>query len=362
MRAWCPRCDAVRPGATRCPVCETPLATLEDPGRAGAQPDLPAPPEEAPDPPRRQPSRLRLALAAATLVVAGLAFAAGRSVARPPAPAEPAATPATSTTSTTVPEPGADRRELGWSVRDGDLAITAVEASRVAAERRETVAVITFRIRGLPADQRVLALRGLRLLDRAGGVFATVEHRQFGNEGGAPVMAVEGQPGTYRVVTGSAPRLTSLAKIELTAVLAVRPRDQTITLDTSEPWPAGPRMRAVDPGPRDAVDIDLGFVQIQDVDLRLQVTSAFVRDGRALVVVDASSEFRGIPGELLPLGADLRAGDRVLCSRATLLGDDPGQQAAQGIVLSCPTRPVPQLTVALGVGARMLPLDATLTP
>jgi hypothetical protein len=359
MRAWCPRCDAVRPGATRCPVCETPLATLEDPARAGAQPDLPPLPEEAPDPPRQQPSRLRFALAAATLVVAGLAFVAGRSVARPAAPAEPAAAPATSTT---VPEPGADRRELGWRVRDGDLTITAVEASRVATERRETVAAVTFRIGGLPDDQRVLALRGLRLLDSAGGVFATVEHRQFGSEGGAPVMAVEGQPGTYRVVTGPAPRLTSLARIELTAVLAVRPRDQTITLDTSGPWPAGPRMRAVDPGPRDFVDIDLGFVQIQDVDLRLQVTSAFVRDGRALVVVDASSGFRGIPGELLPLGAELRAGDRVLCSRASLLGDDPGQQAAQGIVLSCPTRPVPRLTVALGVGARMLPLDATLTP
>jgi hypothetical protein len=358
MRAWCPRCDTVRPGATRCPVCETPLATLEDPGRGGAQLDLPPLPEEAPDPPRK-PSRLRLALAAAIVVVAGLAFVAGRSVARPAAPAEPAAAPATSMT---VPEPGADRRELGWSARDGDLAITAVEVNRVATERREMVASVTFRIRGLPADQRVLALRGLRLLDSAGGVFATVEHRQFGSEGGAPVMAVEGQPGTFQVVTGPAPRLTSLAQIELTAVLAVRPRDQTITLDTSGPWPSGPRMRAVDPGSRDAVKVDLGFVQIQEVDLRLQVTSAFVRDGRALVVVDASSGFRGIPGELLPLGAELRAGNRVLCSRASLLGDDPGQQAARGIVLSCPTRPVPQLTVALGVGARMLPLDATLTP
>jgi hypothetical protein len=31
-------------------------------------------------------------------------------------------------------------------------------------------------------------------------------------------------------------------------------------------------------------------------------------------------------------------------------------------VLSCPTRPVPRLTLALGVGARILPLDATLRP
>jgi hypothetical protein len=357
MRAWCPRCDAVRPGATRCPVCATPLATLEDPAPAGHQPDLLPPDEEAPDPPRR-PSRLRAALAAATLVVAGLAFVAGRSIARPAAPAAPAA-PATTTT---APEPGADRRQLGWSVRAGGLGITAVEASRLATERRETVASITFRIQGLPADQRVLALGGLRLLDSAGGVFASVEHRQFGREGGAPVTAVEGEPGTYRVVTGSAPRLTSLAKIELSGVLAVRPPDRTIALDTSGPWPAGPRMRAIDPGPRDAVRVDIGFVQIPGVELRLQVTSAFVGDGRALVVIDASSSFRGVPGELLPLGAELRAGGRVLCSRASLLGDDPGQQAVQGIVLSCPTRPVPRLTVALGVGARRLPLDATLTP
>jgi hypothetical protein len=71
--------------------------------------------------------------------------------------------------------------------------------------------------------------------------------------------------------------------------------------------------------------------------------------------------FRGLPGEFLPLGAELRAGDRVLCARTSLLGDD-SQEAVQGIVLSCPTRQVPRLTVALGVGARILPLDAHLTP
>jgi hypothetical protein len=359
MRAWCPRCDAVRPGATRCPVCETPLATLEDPARAGAQPDLPPLPEEAPDPPRQQPSRLRFALAAATLVVAGLAFVAGRSVARPAAPAAATVAPATSTT---VPDEGADRRELGWSVRAGGLSVTAVEASRLATEQRETVAELTFRIQGLPDDQRVLALRGLRLLDSGGGVYASVEHRQVGLEGGAPLEPVDGAPDTYRVVTGPEPRLSSLARIDLAGVVTIRPRDQTIPLDTSGPWPAGPRMRAVDPGPRDAVRVDLGFARVQGVDLQLRVTSAFVRDGQALVVVDASSGFRGVPGELLPLGAELRAGDRVLCARTSLLGEDVSQEAVQGIVLSCPTRPVPQLTVALGVGARILPLDAHLSP
>jgi hypothetical protein len=355
MRAWCPRCDAVRPGATACPVCDTPLAVLDDPARGEPQPDLP-PPTEGPAPPPR--SRLRLALAAATLVVAGLAFVAGRSVARPAAPAA-AAAPATSTT---VPEPGADRRQLGWSARAGGLSVTAVEATRLATEQRETVAELTFRIQGMPADQRVLALRGLRLLDSGGGVYASVDHRQVGREGGAPVEPVDGAPGTYRVVTGPAPRLSSLARIDLAGVVTIRPRGQTIPLDTSGPWPAGPRMRAIDPGPHDAVKVDLGLVQVRGVDLQLRVASAFVRDGQALVVIDASSGYRGVPGEVLPIGAELRAGDRVLCARTSLLGEEANQEALQGIVLNCPTRQVPRLTVAVGFGATILPLDARLTP
>ena len=161
---------------------------------------------------------------------------AGRSIARPAAPAA-TATPATSTT---APDPGADRRELGWTASAGGVAITAVEARRLATERRETIAAITFRIQGVPADQRVLALRGLRLLDSGGGVFATVDQRQFSTEGGAPVEAVDADAGTYQVLTGPAPRLSSLARIELTSVVAVRPRDQTITIDTSAPLAGGP--------------------------------------------------------------------------------------------------------------------------
>ena len=356
MRAWCPRCDAVRPGATACPVCDTPLAVLDAAARGERQPDLPPPAEgPVPRPPR---SRLRLALAAATLVVAGLAFVAGRSVARPAAPAA-ATAPATSTT---VPEPGADRRQLGWRARAGGLSVTAVEATRLATEQRETVAELTFRIQGVPADQRVLALRGLRLLDSGGGVYASVDHRQVGHAGGAPVEPVDGAPGTYRLVTGPAPRLSSLARIDLAGVVIIRPRGQTIPLDTSGPWPAGPRMRAIDPGPHDAVKVDLDLVQVRGVDLQLRVASAFVRDGQALVVTDASSGYRGVPGEVLPLGAELRAGDRALCARTSLLGEEANQEALQGIVLNCPTKQVPRLTVAVGFGATILPLDAHLTP
>jgi hypothetical protein len=356
MRAWCPRCDAVRPGETVCPVCQTTLATLDDTA-PGTQAPGPPTPDPAPPPPAAQP-RLRIALAAATLVLAGLAFVTGRSIARPDAPA---AAPA-ATTSTTTPDPGADRRELGWTARGGGLTITAVEASRVATERRETVASITFRVRGIPGNQRVLGLRGLALLDSGGGVFATVDQRQFGREGGAPVLPVDVRDGTYRVVTGPAPRLSSLARIQLTAVVVVQPRDRTIQLDTSVPWPPGPEMRAVDPGPGDAVEIGIGTFGEQPVQLELRVTSVFVRDGLATVVVDASSGYRGVPGEFLPIGGELRDGSRVLCARTSVLGEDPGAQAIQGLVLSCPTRPVPRLTVAVGVGARMLPLEVTLRP
>jgi hypothetical protein len=356
MRAWCPRCDAVRPGATACPACGTTLATLDDPGTAGHPPDLPPPEAAAGPPPPR--SRLRIALAAATLVVAGLAFVAGRSIARPAAPAATA----TPVTTTTAPDPGADRRPLGWRASAGGVTITALEARRLATERRETIAAITFRIQGVPGDQRVLALRGLRLLDSGGGVFATVDQRQFGSEGGAPVEAVDGEAGIYQVLTGPAPRLSSLARIELASVVAVQPRDQTITIDTSDPWPAGPRMRAVAPSGRDAVGDDRGSEGVPFGEFELRVTSAFVRDGLAVVVVDASTGFRGVPGELLALGAELRAGRQVLCARSSLLGEDGSQQSVQGLVLSCPTRQVPELTVAIGVGARAIPLEATLRP
>jgi hypothetical protein len=357
MRAWCPRCDAVRLGATACPACGTTLATLDDTGPADHPPDLP-PPEAAANPPPPR-SRLRIALAAATLVVAGLAFVAGRSIAGPAAPPAATATPATTTT---APDPGADRRELGWTASAGGVTITALEARRLATERRETIAAISFRIRGVPGDQRVLALRGLRLLDSGGGVFATVDQRQFGSEGGAPVAAADGDAGTYQVVTGPAPRLSSLARIELTSVVAVQPRDQTITIDTSDPWPAGPRMRAVAPSGQDAVEDDRGSEGVPFGEFGLRVTSAFVRDGLAVVVIDASTGFRGVPGELLALGAELRAGRRVLCARSSLLGEDSSQQSVQGLVLSCPTRQVPELTVAVGVGARTIPLEATLRP
>ena len=361
MRAWCPRCDAVRPGETTCPTCGTPLADLED----AAQPDAPLPPPPATDAPAEPagPSRLRIALVAATLVVAGLAFVAGRSAAR--SAATPAATAAPAT-STTAPEPGADVRELGWSARAGRVTVTAVSASHVMVDERETVARIVFRVDGLPPGQRVLALRGLRLLDSGGGTFSSLEQRQLGSEGGAPVAPGDGDPGTFTLLTGRAPRLSSLARIELAALVVDRPRDQIVELDTAGPWPAGRTLRAVDPGPRDTVRIDPGFVVTdQQPKLELRVAAAFVGGGRAVVLIDASSRFAsgGFPGPVLPMSAELRTGNRVLCHRTAVLGDQVNQhETDSGLVLACPTRPTSRLTVAVGAGVKAIDLDATLRP
>jgi hypothetical protein len=356
MRAWCPRCDAVRPGETVCPACATPLATLEDPAAAGRRPDLPAPEAAAAPPPARP--RLRVALVAATLVVAALAFVAGRSVARPAAPAATAA-PATSTT---APEPEADFRRLGWAARRGGITVTAVDASRLRTDERETVAMITFRIDGLPAGRRVLALRGLRLLDAGGGAFSSLDHQEFDREGGVPVEADERRPGIYSLATGPAPRLSALARIELAGLLVVQPRDQAVQLDTAGPWPAGPPLRAVDPGQRNTVRVDLDPQVNDGIPVELRVTSAFVGGGRAVVVVDFLPGMFAMATEFLPISAELRAGDRALCSRTSLLTRDVAGPGTPAVVLVCPTGPVPRLSVALGVGVGALPFRAALRP
>jgi hypothetical protein len=286
-----------------------------------------------------------------------------RSIARPAAPQATTA-PATSTT---APEPGADARELGWSDRVGRVTITAVSANRFIIDRRETVAAVTFRVNGLPPGQRLLALRGLRMLDSGGGTFSSVEQRQLGNGTWTPVVPDEDDPDTYTVTTGPAPQLGALARIELTALVVDRPRDNTVELDTAGSWPAGPPLRAINPGPRDTIKADVGFVlTTEEPNLNLLVTAAFVGDGWAVVMIDSTSAygFRGFPSGALPLSAELRAGGRVLCTRTTLIGDDVDQGVSgPGIVLACPAaRPAPRLTLAVGAGVRTVELDATLRP
>jgi hypothetical protein len=353
VSAWCPRCDAVRPGRVACPACGTPLAALEAP-RPPAEPELPPPADDQPVRPAG-PSRLRVALLVAVLVLGGFAFVAGRSGARP----APAAAPATTTpaTTTTTPDPEANLRELGWRARGPrDLAVTAVSIRRFVTRDRETAAELTLRVHGLQPGQELFALQGLRLLDLGGGVFSTPEEEPIGDQPGTPATPT-GEPATYTVVTAPAPRLDSLAAIEVGRLVVVRPRSERIDLDVGGAWPASRPLRAVAPGSRDAVTVPDGSLG-QGQGLPIRVAAVLVGAGRAVVALDAREAFADVPGRSLPLTAELRAGDRVLCSRTVVLRSDGPPTG--GLVLACPTRPVPRLTVGVGAGVQALRLGVTL--
>jgi hypothetical protein len=356
MRSWCPRCDAVRPGETTCPVCGTPLATLQAPPPPAAGPDTPPPAEEPVQPPA--PSRLRVALLVTALVLGGLAFVAGRSGARPAAPAAPATT-AQATTTTRAPDE--DLRQLGWRGRPSHgVTVTAVAIRRMVTPDRETSAELTLRVEGLRSDQRLFAFGELRLFDLGGGVFSTPEQEPIGDQTGTPAIPT-GDPATYKVLTAPAPRLRSLAKVEVGGLIVLRPRTATAELDVGGAWPAGPPLRAVDPGSRDQVMVAVpeGLAPGGRVPIRL--AGVLVGGGRAVVALDARQAFENSPlvGGTLPLGAELRAGGRVLCSRTVVLrGGD--LRTMFGMVLSCRTAPVSRLQVAVGAGVQAVPVDAVL--
>jgi hypothetical protein len=355
MTAWCPRCDADRPGETTCPRCGTPLATLQAPPRP-PEPDAPPPAEEPVQPPA--PSRLRVALLVTALVLGGLAFVAGRSGARPEAPAAPAAT----TQATTTTTPDEDLRELGWRATPSHgITVTAVAIRRIVTPDRETSAELTLRVEGLRSDQRLFAFRELHLFDLGGGVFSTPEEEAIGDQTGTPAIPT-GDPATYRVVTAPAPRLRSLATVEVGGLIVLRPRTATAELDVRGAWPAGPPLRAVDPGSRDRVTVSVpqGLAASGRVPIRL--AGVLVGGGRAVVALDAREAFQNSPleaGGTLPLGAELRSGGRVLCSQTVVLrsGDI---RSMFGMVLSCRTTPVSRLEVAVGAGVQAVPVDATL--
>jgi hypothetical protein len=238
-----------------------------------------------------------------------------------------------------------------------------VSIRRIVTPDRETSAALTLRVEGLSPGQRVFALRGLRLLDVGGGVFSAPEEEPVGDQLGTPVTPTQ-DPATFVVLTAPAPRLQTLASVEVGGLIVVRPRTATIGLDVGMPWPARPPLRAVDPGSRDEVTVTVPAAGGQGLRLPVRLAAALVGGGRAVVALDARAiedEFQAIPGGSLPLSAELRAGGRVLCSRTVLLrsGDI---RTMFGMVLTCRTRPVPRLTVAVGAGVQALRVDATMKP
>jgi hypothetical protein len=300
-----------------------------------------------------------VALGVTVLVLGGLAFVAGRSGARPAAPA----TPPTTTPATSTPAPADNLRRLGWRAGPTHgVTLTAVAIRRIVTPDRETSAELTLRVEGLRPGQRLFALRGLRLLDLGGGVFSAPEEEPIGDQVGTPAMPAE-DAATYTILTAPAPRLQSLAKVEVGGLIVVRPRTASIDLDVGGPWPARPPLRAVGPGTRDALTVTApeGSVLGGDGRLPLRVAAVLVGAGRAVVALDAREALQEVPGLAVPLSAELRAGNRALCSRTVVLrsGD---VRSTFGMALSCPTGPVSRLTLAVGAGVQALPLDVTLGP
>jgi hypothetical protein len=347
MTTWCPRCDAVRDAAATCPACGTPLADVTY-GRP--RPAAVAPPaSEPPSPPPSRPSRLRTALAVAVLVLAGLAFLAGRLGGRG-GPAAASGTPSTVTSATAPPGTDQGRRVLGWTARKGGVTVTATAVERVGDEGESR---LTLRIDGLARGQEVLALAGLTLRDTGGGLFASPDEDQVGGTEGVPVTAARG--GGYEVDLGPTPALGALGEIELTDLVIGKTSGANVTLATAGPWPSGSKRRTVDPGPAGTVQVTARTGP--PIRLELDVT-AFVGGGRA----DAVIAVRPITPEQaldnpVPVTAQLRAGNRVLCARTKLVG---GTQPSPALVVGCPTEPVGQLTIALGAGSSTIPLPVTL--
>ncbi len=298
MTRWCPRCDALRDEQATCPSCGTPLADLSaggaGPGRPAATP--PASAGELP-PADPGPSRLRTALALAVLVLAGLAFVAGRA-----------------------------------GGLDEQAGSTGTPTSVTSGDR----------------------LTGLTLRDDQDGLFASPDEGRMG-----PIVGVAVRPGpdgTYEVDLGPTPDLEALARVEVGKLVVGKTSGASVTLATPRPWPSGPRRRAIDPGAHASVRVSSRSES--PVTLELEVTGGFVGGGRADVVVlvrpaSLDQQLR----DLLPVTAQLRVGKQVLCARTKLIG---GTAPYPALVVGCPTGEVDQLTVTLGAGSATVPLDARL--
>jgi hypothetical protein len=348
MTTWCPRCDAVRDAAGACPTCGTPLADVTH-GRP--RPAVAAPPDRGPlPPPPPQPPRLRAALAVAVIVLAGLAFLAGRLGGRSgPDAASGVQQAATSTTAPAATDQG--RRVLGWTARRDGATVTATAVERVGDEGESR---LTVRVDGLARGQEVLALAGLTLRDNGAGLFASPDEDQVGGTQGVPVTPA--RDGGYEVELGPTPALGALREIELTDLVVGKTSGANVDLATAGPWPSGAKRRTVDPGPKGTVQVTARTGL--PVRLELDVTAAFVGGGRADAVIAVKPV---TPSQALdnpvPVTAQLRVGDRVLCARTKLVG---GAEPSPALVVGCPTEPVDRLTIALGAGTSTIAMPVTL--
>jgi len=371
VRGWCPRCDAVRQADGQadgtCPECQAPLLDMgERPVRRAAKEGEAAAGTEltsvATPPPR---GRLRVALAVAAVVLVGLAFVAGRSTGG--ATARTATRP-TSTTQTAAPAAVDRQRQLGWRGKpSGGIGVEAVSIGRLPSDTAngfvstsDNSGMLALRVDGLEQGRRLLGITGLRLVDSGGGVFAEPESRQIAGAMAVPAEPT-GQPGRYQVDLGPTPSVDTLARIELQDLLvsaAAGGRGDQLTLPTDGAWPARPPLRAVDPS-NGSVSVPVTRANGSSGDLPLRVASAFVGAGRAVVVLSLDDETAGRDLGTFPVSAIMRAGDRTVCSRLTVVSQD--SQVSPLLVIDCPTSPASVLTVELAAGVEVVRLGANLS-
>lgn len=364
MRGWCPRCDAVRQAEGACPECQAPLVDLDDrPPAPAAAERREAASEVAGEVEQPVRNRLRVALAVAAVVLVALAFVAGRSTGGTAAPAAASA----GTTTTTAPPVAELQRQLGWRSRTvGGVSVEAVSISRgpVDAGNGDTTGtdntgLLTLKVDGLQAGRRLLAVNGLRLVDSGGGVFAEPDTVQFEGAEAVPVQFTP-RADRYVIDLGPTPAVDTLDSIELGGLLlsATASDRSRVELPTAGAWPARPPARAVEPT-AGAVTVPVSRADGGSDRLPLRVAGAFVGAGRVVVVLSfqqgqAEREFGA-----LPVTAELRAGDRLVCSRLTALGPQ-GTQVSPMLVIDCPARPAPSLTVDLGAGIQAVQLGGKL--
>jgi hypothetical protein len=366
MRGWCPRCDAVREADGTCPECQASLVDLDErpPTPAAAAERREAASEVAGEVEQPARSRLRVALAVAAVVLVGLAFVAGRSTGG--AAARPAAAPA-ATTTTSAPPVGELQRQLGWHSKPvGGISVEAVSISRGPVETgngdtagSDNSGLLTLRVTGVEPGRRLLAVSGLRMVDSGGGVFAEPDTVQIGG----PAVPVQQSPrgDRYFIDLGPTPAVDTLDGIELGDLLfsAAANGGSRVELPTAGAWPARPPARAVEPA-ADGVTVPVARPDGGSEELPLRVAGAFVGAGRVVVVVLSSEQGQGGRVGTLPVTANLRAGQRLVCSRLSALGPQ-GSQVSPMLVIDCPTRQAPSLTLELGAGIQAVQVGGKLT-
>jgi hypothetical protein len=365
MRGWCPRCDAVREADGACPECQAPLLDLNErpPSAAAVAERREAVAEVAGEVEQPARNRLRVALAVAAVVLVALAFVAGRSTGGTAAPAATAA----GTTTTTAPPVGELQRQLGWRSRTvGGVSVEAVSISRapVDADNGDTsgtdnTGLLTLKVDGLEPGRRLLAVSGLRMVDSGGGVFAEPDTVQVGGAQAVPVQLTP-RGDRYVLDLGPTPAVDTLDSIELGGLLlsATTSDRSRVELPTAGAWPARPPARVVEPA-AGAVTVPIARADGGSDRLPLRVAGAFVGAGRVVVVLSLPQGEGERDFGALPVSADLRAGERLVCSRLTALAPQ-GSQVSPMLVVDCPASPAPSLTLDLGAGIQAVQLGGEL--